>query len=610
MSVIRTLTHEEFAAIRAKGEAYTHAFIKDRVKQIAAAKGVTQKAGLLRDEQAIAKIHEKIQNGDVDEMTTLLDRLETALLQQRETEDSIKKKAGYYFSDLEIADQASRSDPLGRLKMMSAHQASLHLTPKQRRRLDAHDQTVSPINLKLRRILRQNCKQATALLNMHLGLIGENGHHHATPHELQMRNDQKGRWREFGKLTILRRGDEEVSMLTVMQAASENKFNEILTLTKGIENYAKAAGLTWAFITLTAPPRMHSNPKNGHSTWDGTTPDMAHDWIADAEGRVIKRLYKKGIFISGLRVVESHKDGCPHWHLLVFAPLDQMPIIEAEFRWQPEWKSEAGLKFVLDDGRAKASSYLFKYLTKTINSVEQIAGEAGFVDAWRSTWGIRAFAFFGMPPVSLWRNLRTVKECPTEPLLAGLWRAAHRGDAHAFIGLNGGLNVARSDRPVASKTISDKNDKTKTIEFIIQETAESIKFDFVKWQQTRKEPQSRAGARVEVILNYPRRSKPTATATAQGRKKAESTFTDAPSACPTTRGEAGNDSLHLDEGGGSLIRGRPRPSSLPPPPPVGMARNRHGTGALVGALLDHPATWGKDIDLTKFNKFPSLADLQ
>lgn len=560
MSGIRTLTHEEFAAIRAKGTAFTHDFIQERVKQIAAAKLIEKKAGLLRDTAAAKKIEEKIQNGDIAWMTTLLKKLDTAIIWQQETEESILKKARHYYTEKEFSDLKAVGDPFDRLPFMRAHMESLHLTTRQRRRLDQHDTTQAPIDLKLRRVLRQNCKQGTALLNMHLGLIGENGHHHATPYELEMRNKQKKRWQEFGKKTILVRGDEEISMLDVMKSAGAKKLAETLTLTKGLENYAKATGLTWTFITLTAPSRMHPNPANGKSSWDGTTPDRAHEWIADAAGRVVKRLLKKGIIISGLRVVESHKDGCPHWHLLVFAPLDQMSLIEAEYRWQPEWKSEPGMKFVLNDGTASAVSYVFKYITQTINQVEMIEGEAGFVDAWRSTWGIRAFAFFGTPPVSLWRDFRAVKECPAEPLVAEMWHAAHQGDAHAFIKLNGGLNVARKDRPVISKTTSNKHDKTKTIEFILQDTAESIRFDFVKWQQTRKEPQSHASARVEVILNYPRKA-----------------FHSTPPTPAPPRG---------------LVLGiMPRPFGgihchAPKPPSLGSGEKqpRHSTGALVGAL--------------------------
>lgn len=371
--------------------------------------------------------------------------------------------------------------------------------------------------LRIRRNLRSKTKRAIATINMTLGLIGRDGHHYATAHELALRNQQKRLWAKFGESITLRRGDESVSMLDVMKSAGKKKFAETYALTKGLESYAKAAGLTWAFLTLTAPPRMHPNPSNGHSTWDGTTPDAAHKWIHDAYHKAEVRLRTThGIVISGLRVVEPHRDGCPHCHVLIFAPANEMQIIEDTFRQQPEWKTEAGMKFALDDGRASAASYAFKYITKTIGSVEQLSGEHGSVDAWRSTWGIRAFQFFGLPARGLWRRLREVKECPEEALLAGLWRAAHRGDGHAFIGLAGGLNCKQSERPVISKTSSDSDKKT--IDFILRETGESIHFNFRKWEQTRKPkaPEANKNEGIEVILNYPRKPNPTPTGQRRG----------------------------------------------------------------------------------------------
>ncbi|WP_190274074.1 replication endonuclease [Gallionella capsiferriformans] len=274
-------------------------------------------------------------------------------------------------------------------------------------------------------------------------------------------------------------------------------------MSKGLENYAKAEGLSWAFLTLTAPPQMHPNPTAGKNTWNGTTPDQAHAWISQAYKNAKERLRKKEIVLSGVRVVEPHQDGCPHWHLLVFAHPTEMQAIEASFRYQPEWKSEQGMKFVLDNGRATASTYLFKYVLKTINSVEKLEGELATVDSWRSTWGIRAFEFIGMPAQGMWRNLRATKECPTEPLVADMWRAANRGDACAFIGLNGGLNIKRRQRPVHTKI--ETTDNSKTIVFNLTDTGESIRIKSEKWKLTPvlKNTDSTGGA---VIPNYPRKA--------------------------------------------------------------------------------------------------------
>lgn len=170
----------------------------------------------IQDRDATAAIEKIIQEGDQQQLAAIEELLsekviEAAINAQRMDEDSIRDKAKRW---------------------------SL-LTDKT--------------ELSMRRKLRLDAKQGTARINMALGLIGENGYHHATPHELDLRNQQKARWQEFGESVTLTRGDESIGMLDVMRSAGKKKLAETYALTKGLESYAKAAGLTWAFITLTAP---------------------------------------------------------------------------------------------------------------------------------------------------------------------------------------------------------------------------------------------------------------------------------------------------------------------------------------------------------------------
>ncbi len=74
--------------------------------------------------------------------------------------------------------------------------------------------------LQTRKFLRKEMKQATAILNMTLGLIGHDGYHHATPHQINMRNGQKARWMKFGKTIELNNGERTVSMFDMMKSAS------------------------------------------------------------------------------------------------------------------------------------------------------------------------------------------------------------------------------------------------------------------------------------------------------------------------------------------------------------------------------------------------------
>lgn len=356
--------------------------------------------------------------------------------------------------------------------------------------------------LKVRRRLRVEQKQAVARLNLILGLIGHDGYHHATPYQVGIRDQQKARHQKFGAENAMVRDGQEISLLSIMQEENKKRIAEIYALSKGLENFATGAGLTWAFITLTAPGRMHSNPefRRADEEWDGTDPDAAHRWIHLAWRRAEARLRKNGIIVSGVRVVEPHKDSCPHWHILIFAHSSEMSQIEEILRQQVEWINKAGCKFVENDGRAGAASYLFKYVLKSISSIEKLEGEAASVDAWRSTWKIRSVQWIGMPPVGLWRRLRSLKECPEEQQLGPIWRAARRGDGQAFIGLAGGLNVKKTERPIQSKTTLD--DETKTITFEIRDTGETVAVTTGKWKKERKE------GKVAVIPNYPSKATP------------------------------------------------------------------------------------------------------
>lgn len=393
-------------------------------------------------------------------------------------------------------------------KMQAAIDAQYMDEDRIRRKARAYHLVFHESEIAFRRRFRTQAKQSISFVNLTLGLIGGNsGNVHCTPLEKSLRDEQKARWTQFGESIELHRDGQSFKLSDAMSKAGARRAAEIYAMTKGLEKYAERAGKTWAFFTLTAPPNMHPNPGMGKNTWDGTTPDEAHAWIKDARERAEARCRKAEIVISGARVVEPHKDGCPHEHLMVFADPAEMSVIEAEFRKQPEWESEAGMKFVLSDGRATAASYLFKYVLKTISSVEVLSGERGSVDAWRSTWGIRAFSFFGMPPLSLWRNLRALDECPSEPLLAGLWRAAKRGDGMAFIGLAGGLNIKTKERPVVSRKESRVEEEEKQLQFTIRDTRETVTFKIQKWER-RKTVEPSIGAVVGVIPNYPRNPQP------------------------------------------------------------------------------------------------------
>ena len=430
--------------------------------------------------------------------------------------------------------------------------------------------------IKQRRDMRARFRRNISMINYSKGIVSgkAGGFPYAAPNEIKIRNAQKERTREWAEEHFIHdKKGTLIKLADLMSRSANQQFSELFTIATGIQKHAEASGLTAVFITLTAPGHMHPNPSKGKNTWDGTTPRQAHAWIAANWHRVLARLKTEDIEIAGVRVVEPHKDGCPHWHVMYWAyPEDHARIEkivrEAADEWSdlqkmgvtyikerdfkalaelakdakkqrsmtataeqleasampvrtqlaqlvraaaegcptavqfsrqcaasgvivrphikkgelsgfffslsadPErtefkgsqigagWGEDVGAKFVeIDASKGKATSYLFKYLTKSLSSFAELHGDQAAIDAWRATWGIRAFQFFGIPPKKDWRLFRKLNKAPADARLKGAWYAAKRGDAAAWIGLSGGLCIKRKDRPIKTELETNEDGK-------------------------------------------------------------------------------------------------------------------------------------------------------
>lgn len=231
---------------------------------------------------------------------------------------------------------------------------------------------------------------------------------------------------------------------------AEHRFAELYTLVKGQELYFTGKGYIPLFVTLTAPARFHPSPAYGEGSWDGSSVTDSHEWFNENWQFARASLAKDGIKLDGFRVTEPHKDGCEHWHLMCYVKRENLANAKSTI-CEYFAHSEHAVTFKADfsknvaDKKATAASYMLKYLIKTMNSRASVgtsaANDAGFAaeadaaDAWRSTWGIRSFQFFGVlfGKQTLWRELRRLEEQPAEVAAKKLWRAARGGRAQTFI---------------------------------------------------------------------------------------------------------------------------------------------------------------------------------
>ncbi|EIV1736988.1 replication endonuclease [Vibrio parahaemolyticus] len=193
----------------------------------------------------------------------------------------------------------------------------------------------------------------------------------------------------------------------------------------GMEEKAEELGYKFLFITPTCPPEYHSNSTKGKkSKWKYKSAKEGNDYLNGQWRKLGKSFDKKlgkglrfgvkngGAF--GKKVVEPHKDGCPHWHLILFCKPSQIEGYKKLFMHFFSRKSSNGKRFgceIIEQGKdingnkinkklASPASYILKYMQKTqnvrmedgnINDDNNIA-----VDAWKHATRIRTQANFGI----------------------------------------------------------------------------------------------------------------------------------------------------------------------------------------------------------------------
>lgn len=334
-----------------------------------------------------------------------------------------------------------------------------------------------------------------------LGFVSIKAGSYCSTETLRRRQAQNARNEAMLRAQILQnQNQEKFSLYDLAARGMANKSNrkgELMVRMAGCEDIARELGHVGLFVTLTCPSKYHAvlaksgqfNPK-----YRNATPREANAYLNAVWARVRAANDRLGILPYGFRIAEPHHDGCPHWHMLVFLPRGQVDnfkmnleiygCAEDAHELDTPKAKEARLKVIeIDPAQGTAAGYIAKYVGKNINDEGAAFDEEGAamlddengerpanawerVDAWASTWGIRQFQGLGMPPVSVWRELRRVKEAadaaPAYVLaaldacrrrtctLAANWTdkpAIIKGaDFAAYIRAQGGVNMGRMYR--------------------------------------------------------------------------------------------------------------------------------------------------------------------
>ncbi len=283
-----------------------------------------------------------------------------------------------------------------------------------------------------------------------------------------------------------------VPLATIQQNARKAKLSQLHAVTKALEWCAGEMGYLALFITVTLPGPYHSYSV-GEQARDGSYPrqHVNDDWTP-AHGPKAQMSALNGLWRQfrarlakfpalrryfGLKVVESHTNGTPHLHALIFVPAeaagrDGVPRSTIEIVGEALGALAPGRQSKLEvidrngpeierrmpDGsvqrirRASPATYVLKYVMKGLESdeaelrelgielgnkpaadgEEHILGEGGArYRAWAQARRIRRFALLGIAgSIRIWQRIWTASEDEAMPRrVRAVWRAMQEAKA-------------------------------------------------------------------------------------------------------------------------------------------------------------------------------------
>lgn len=244
----------------------------------------------------------------------------------------------------------------------------------------------------------------------------------------------------------------------------DNRKAELMVRIRGFEEMAAEFGHDSYFVTVTCPSKYH--PTSGgrrnrkYLKADSPTVREAQAYLNALWRRFRAYCKNHGIDFYGLRTVEPHHDGCPHWHLITFVKPSQAEAFLSAFRRYSfaEDGNERGAdkhRFTvvkIDPAKGTAAGYVAKYVAKNISGDhidhDHETGKSGRdaaerITAWARLNRIRQFQFVGGVSVTVWRELRRLGVDAAPTMCKEIYHAANRADWSAFVKLMGGVFAGR-----------------------------------------------------------------------------------------------------------------------------------------------------------------------
>lgn len=277
---------------------------------------------------------------------------------------------------------------------------------------------------------------------------------------------------------------------------------ELMNTIAGIERYAASVGDVGMFITLTTPSKYHPTRQVGKG--ESKTVQLNHGWNETAftpkDGqRYLCRIWSlmrtafkdNDLEVYGMRVVEPHHDGTPHWHMMLFCKPGQRKAINEIMRryaLKEDGHEKGAAKQRFESrhlNQGGAAGYIAKYIAKNIDGYAldgQLDHDTGkplkdmavAVTAWASTWRIPQFKPIGLPTMGAYRELRKLPRGVSiasefDDRVEAARAAADKGDFDLYIIAQGGANMPRDAQAVrvARKLTDEVNEYEEDIERVI-----------------------------------------------------------------------------------------------------------------------------------------------
>ncbi|RBO83410.1 replication endonuclease [Marinomonas aquiplantarum] len=245
----------------------------------------------------------------------------------------------------------------------------------------------------------------------------------------------------------------------------DNRFAEMVVRAKGMEEIADELGHDGWFITLTCPSKYHpiSRGKRNLKFWRAGSPSVrtAQKYLNLVWRRFRSWCNRHEIPFYGLRTVEPHHDGCPHWHLMLWTdPKHSNDFLRAfaKYALQEDGNEQGAKKHrikvrKIDKDKGSAVGYIVKYISKNIHGkhvdTDHETGRSGSdaakrIVSWARLNRIRQFQFLGGASVTVWRELRRLGKDKAPKTFADIYHAANRADFGGFVKLMGGVFAGKN----------------------------------------------------------------------------------------------------------------------------------------------------------------------